>query len=314
MIAFLIIVLVATLIALAVVSSKLNASKSAYRKLGENTSKLSSELLKKDLDLDECRNKCSILDMNVQDLEEQNEVYVNTIKKRTERIEEISNELSGVKAIHEELKSKYDSAEAAYNELDRRTSKEIKELKTNNKSLSDKLLSSGNELANVRKELETNKKTVEDLSKILQELRDHNEDLTRKNKSLLSSAGGYEKANKELRIKIGAIAEEYQALKEKSMDLISTYNELVDEYNKLVGEEDKKDPVNVEEKDHEEGDVREETESEDQQEKTEVPEEVKEEDQNVATSSEEKPSEGIVSTSSKKTNIKFGKKKKNKKR
>lgn len=292
MVVFLVIALVTSLMANVFMGLSQNLARKAYKRIGEHMSSLSEKLVKLEHEKDE-------MDEKFQRSEDKRFFLIDENEKLKESVKEL-----------EKVQSNYENAEAAYDELDRRTQNEIRDLKSNNKSLSDRLLSSGNELANVRKELESKNTIIEDLSKAANELRAYNEDLLKKNQSLLSSAGGYEKANKDLRIKIGALAEEYQSLKEKTSDLVNTYNELVDEYNKLVDANEKKSPVEslddtvAPEEDKDEGVDKGRTEMVDD---TAAPE-VTDEAENAAPASED------PGNTQKKPNIKFGKKKKNKKR
>lgn len=239
------ILLVGCLISIAVISVKYKQARKSFKVASDSAYELRVEMKKSEVKFEEkmalMEDDKSFLKKENDDLKKENDDYHKALKDMIDEKDKIIAEYYDYK----ELKKKFEKLQKDHkmlNQTNNALNKKIEEMDANNKSLSGNILSCGNELANVRRELETANAIKMDQAKHIEELREQIEDLTKKNKSLLSSAGGYEKSNKDLRAKLGFLANEYDKLSnenkllaEESVKIINQYNELVDEYNKVSG-------------------------------------------------------------------------------
>lgn len=330
----LIILLVGCLIAISVVSVKYKHARKSFKLASDSAYKLRVEMSKNEVKFEK---KVTLLEEDKLSLKEENGSLKKENDKYHKALKEVLDEKDKIIAEYydyKELKKKYNKLQGdnkALNQTNSALNNKISEMDANNKSLSGNVLSCGNELANVRRELETANIIKTDQAKHIEELREQVDDLTRKNKSLLSSAGGYEKSNKDLRSKLGFLANEYEKLSnenkllaEESVKIIGQYNELVDEYNKVSGNDVAKIEYGPKEEEKDESESpsfagKVEELPEDDSKETEQVNATDSENHSVDETEEEVQRNGVRESDQVKDDplkqvIKYGKKKKNKKR
>lgn len=135
-------------------------------------------------------------------------------------------------AIIADLNRQIDQANQVVEESSNRYEKKIENLNENNKRLSTQLINAGSDIRALRIQIEEKDKINNSLVEANNELMKKYASIKKVNSSLVSSAGGYEKSNIQLRESLEEITEKYNA----NVDM---FNSLKEEYDKVVAELEK---------------------------------------------------------------------------
>lgn len=136
------------------------------------------------------------------------------------------------KAVISSLNLQLDQANQILEESVNRYEKKIENLNENNKRLSTQLINAGSDIRALRIQIEEKDKINNSLVEANNDLMKKYASIKKVNSSLVSSAGGYEKSNIQLRESLEEITEKYNA----NVDM---FNSLKEEYDKVVAELEK---------------------------------------------------------------------------
>lgn len=193
------------------------------------------------------KNNSAKKEQTISELKIQIRSYENDLKDK-------DSLLSAHKANEDDLRHKLKAAEDAMIEIENRFESSSEALKENNKKLSNNLISAGNDINRLNQSIQEKDRVNMDLVEANKALIEKMADLKKQNLSAVSSAGGYEKSNKNLRATVETLTEQYNenvrkynALAEKYEALEKSHEELEIEYDKVLAilsgpKEDNVDP------------------------------------------------------------------------
>lgn len=153
----------------------------------------------------------------------------NDLNFCTEKQFSYRDDIADLKLNVSNITKEKEKVDSILSEVSNQYETKISNISSNNKKLSSQILSSGEEIRNLRVQLQEKDEVNNSLVEANNELMRKISDIKKVNASLVSSAGGYEKSNIQLR-------EQLKEMTDKHNNNVRLYNELNEEYENVLKE------------------------------------------------------------------------------